>query len=260
METEFVSPHGEAIALTSVGESASGLPHIVWGHGWNMSSAALLPMAESLVRFGFSTLIDFPGFGRSPIPKETWGTADYADSVAAWLESLPAAPRLWVGHSFGCRVGIQIAARHPGLLSGMVLIAAAGLPRRRTLLERLRLQGRRRAFQIAKMIVPEGPKRDRLRSRFGSVDYQAAAAMRPIFVKVVNEDLTAIAPKVDCPVLLIYGADDKDTPPELGVRFQCLIPGAKLVVLDGFDHLGIINQGRHQTVQQIQRFLTSLRS
>jgi pimeloyl-ACP methyl ester carboxylesterase len=79
-------------------------------------------------------------------------------------------------------------------------------------------------------------------------------------VKVVNEDLTAVAPKVDCPVLLIYGAEDKDTPPELGMRFQSLIPGAKLVVLDSFDHLGILSRGRHQTVQQIQRFLTSLRS
>jgi len=246
------------MAITSVGDPGAGLPHIVWGHGWNQSSAALLPMAESLARFAFSTLIDFPGFGRSPMPAGAWGTADYADAVAAWLESLPPGRRLWVGHSFGCRVGIQIAARHPGLVAGMVLIAAAGLPRRRTFLERLRLQGRRRALQIAKLIVPEGPKRDRLRRRFGSADYQAAAAMRPIFVKVVNEDLTATALKVDCPVLLIYGAEDNDTPPEMGMRYQKSIPGAKLVVLDGFDHLGILNRGRNQTVQHIQRFLTSL--
>jgi len=258
MEPEFVCSGGGTFAISHVGESAAALPEIVWGHGWNQSAVALLPMAESLARFAFSYLIDFPGFGESPAPPGVWGTADYADAVAAWLRSLPRRRRIWIGHSFGCRVGIQIAARHPGLVSGMVLIAAAGLARRRGILERCRLHCRRRAFQLSKLVVPEGPKRDRLRSHFGSADYRAAASMRPIFVRVVNESLAGTATKVDCPVLLIYGSDDRDTPPEMGRRFQSLIPHAELVVLEGFDHLGLLHEGRHQTVQLIQRFLKSL--
>jgi len=258
MEPEFVCSGGGTLAVSHAGDSGGGLPEIVWGHGWNQSAVALLPMAESLARFAFSYLIDFPGFGKSPAPPGVWGTTDYADAVAAWLRSLPRRRRIWVGHSFGCRVGMQIAVRHPGLLSGMVLIAAAGLPRRRNILERFRLQCRRRAFDLAKLVVPEGPKRDRVRSRFGSADYRAAGPMRPIFVRIVNESLAAAATKVDCPVLLIYGKDDRDTPPEMGMRFRSLIPRAELVVLDGFDHLGLLHEGRHQTVQHIQRFLKSL--
>lgn len=257
METEFVNSLGAKVAITRVGDSAGVLPKIVWGHGWNQSGLTMLPMAESLVRFAASTLVDFPGFGRSPMPPGVWGTEDYGDCIAAWLASLPRQRRIWVGHSFGCRVGIQIAARHPGLLSGMVLIAAAGLPRRRTFMERCRFYGRRRVFQLAKRIVPEGPRRDRLRARFGSADYLAAAAMRPILVRVVNEDLSSIARTVACPVLLVYGADDEDTPPEMGSRFQSLIPAAELVVLDGLDHMAVLRQGRHQTVRLIQRFLES---
>src|SRR5579871_353732 len=258
MEQEFVSSHGGTIAVTHLGDKNSALPHVIWGHGWDQSGAALLPMAESLGRFAFSSLVDFPGFGRSPQPPEVWGTAEYADAVADWLRSLPPRQLIWVGHSFGCRVGLQVAARHPGLLAGMVLIAAAGLPRRRSVRERLRLSLRRRAFKVAKAFVPEGPGRDRLRSRFGSADYQAASAMRPILVRVVNEDLGDIATKVNCPVLLVYGSADVDTPPELGDRFQALIPKAELVVLDGFDHLGLLHRGRHQVVHNVQRFLKSL--
>lgn len=215
-------------------------------------------MAESLGRFAFSSLVDFPGFGSSPMPPDVWGTADYADAVAAWLGSLPPRPRIWIGHSFGCRVGLQISARHPGLLTGMVLVAAAGLPRRRTVQERIRLDLRRRAFKVAKVFVPEGAGRDRLRSKFGSADYKAAESMRPILVRVVNEDLGATATKVDCPVLLIYGSEDTDTPPEIGARFQTLIPRAELIVLDGFDHLGLLHEGRQQVVHNIQRFLKNL--
>jgi hypothetical protein len=37
-----------------------------------------------------------------------------------------------------------------------------------------------------------------------------------------------------------------------------LIPKAELVVLDGFDHLGLLHQGRHQVVHNVQRFLKSI--
>jgi len=258
MELKFVSSLGASIAVRRVGESNGSLPSIVWGHGWNQSGLSLLPMAESLARFASSRLIDFPGFGSSPRPPGVWGTAEYADCVAGWLESSPPRQWIWVGHSFGCRVGIQIASRHPGLLSGMVLMAAAGLPRQRTLIERCRLYWRRRAFDIAKLVVAEGPRRDSLRTRFGSADYQSAASMRPIFVRVVNENLSSVATTVDCPVLLIYGTDDKDTPPEMGRRFQRLIPRAELVVLDRVNHLGLLHEGRHQAVHHIHRFLKSL--
>jgi pimeloyl-ACP methyl ester carboxylesterase len=79
MEQEFVSSHGGTIAVTHLDDKDSALPHVIWGHGWDQSGAALLPLAESLGRFAFSSLVDFPGFGRSPQPPEVWGTAEYAD-------------------------------------------------------------------------------------------------------------------------------------------------------------------------------------
>ena len=99
----------------------------------------MLPLAQAMRRPARSILIDFPGFGASPMPPAPWGTADYADAMAEWLDGLPPARRIWVAHSFGCRVGLQLAARRPATLAGLFLIAAAGLPPQRSASAQARL-------------------------------------------------------------------------------------------------------------------------
>jgi len=233
-------------------------PHLVFAHGWGQSGAAMLGIAGGLSAFARSTVLDFPGFGASPPPPGEWGTADYADAMADWLRGLQPARRIWIGHSFGCRVGLQLAARHPALLHGMVLIAAAGLKRRRTRVERLRLWGRVRLFKAMKRFVRDEAALERLRRRFGSADYANAGPLRPILMKVLAEDLADVAPGVGCPTLLIYGSLDVDTPPEIGERLAALIPQASLTVLDGFTHNSILSDGQEQVKMEIMKFLRGL--
>jgi len=257
MTIEYVSACGSTLAIHRLGNCNRNSPEIVWGHGWGQSSDQLLPLAESLAPFATSLLIEFPGIGQSPAPPLSWGTADYADTTAAWLRSLPPHPRLWVAHSFGCRVGLQLAARHPGIVSAMVLIAAAGLRRRRGLIQKARLRMRITGFKLASRWASEA-RRERLRDRFGSADYRSAGQLRPILTRVVNEDLSQEAKAVTCPVLMIYGSDDQDTPPEIGERLKSIIPSARLLILDGFDHHTILSQGRHQVVHQIHSVLKGM--
>src|SRR6202140_5315711 len=154
--------------------SAAGPVELVWAHGWGQTHEALLPLAQAMRPAAGSILIDFPGFGASPMPPAPWGTADYADAVAEWLALCPPARRIWIAHSFGCRVGLQLAARHPEALAGLFLVAAAGLPPMRSLPARARVAARRWAFRLARHFAPEGPALDRLRDPFGSADYRAA--------------------------------------------------------------------------------------
>ncbi|MBV8897598.1 MAG: alpha/beta fold hydrolase, partial [Acidobacteriaceae bacterium] len=255
MNSEEVTTERRTFAVHEVESPQTSDVRLIFGHGWGQSGAAFQPLAEILKPFWPSSLIDFPGFGKSALPPETWGTADYADAVAEWLRTLPAAKFVWVGHSFGGRVGIQLAARHPALLAAMVLIAGAGLQRKRSLLERLQMNARVMTFKVAKRFVREGPQLDRLRQRFGSADYRQAGAMRSVFLRAVREDLTNEAKRVDCPTLLLYGTRDTETPPEMGERLQRLIPRAELALLDGFTHLNILTEGRHQVAMRIRRFL-----
>ena len=233
-------------------------PLLVWAHGWGQTHAALVPLAESMRSAAPSVLVDFPGFGESPLPPTPWGTADYADAVAEWLATLEPARHIWIAHSFGCRIGLQLAARHPESVAGLFLVAAAGLPRQRSAIERARIAGRRWAFRLMRSLTPEGPARDRLRERFGSADYRQAGALRPILVKTVGEDLSESARAVRCPAVLVYGDRDRETPPELGVRFKKLIPESQLYLLRGFDHWTVLTEGRHQLLQRLGEFMERL--
>jgi pimeloyl-ACP methyl ester carboxylesterase len=259
VKAEVRHAHGGDFALFRVGcDSPSDAPLLIWAHGWGHTHAALLPLARAMRRSARSILFDFPGFGASPLPPGPWSTADYADAVAEWLGGLAPARRVWIGHSFGTRVGLQLAARHPELLDGLFLIAAAGLPPRRALVARGRVAARRWAFRLARQFTPEGPARDRLRDRFGSADYRQAGPLRPILVKAVSEDLTAAAEAVHCPAMLIYGDRDRETPPEIGQRLNALMPRSRLVVLRGFDHWSVLTEGHHQIVQRLGEFMEQL--
>ncbi|MBV9151900.1 MAG: alpha/beta hydrolase, partial [Alphaproteobacteria bacterium] len=99
---------------------------------------------------------------------------------------------------------------------------------------------------------------DRLRERFGSADYRRAGAMRPILVKTVSEDLSEPARAVRCPVVLVYGENDRETPPEIGERLRTLIPNAQLFVLRGFDHWNVLTDGQHQLTHRLSEFLERL--
>lgn len=255
MHWENIADSNTSFAVTEISSTTSGGVHLVWGHGWGQSAGELAPLAESLKPFAGSSLIDFPGFGQSPKPPDTWGTAEYADLVANWIRTQKYKRIVWIGHSFGGRVGLQLAARHSELISGMVLIASAGLQRRRSLADRMRIGLRKWIFKTARIFLHEGPRLDRLRQRLGSSDYRAAGALRPILTRVVSEDLTDVAKAVRCPTLLIYGTADTDTPPEIGQRFKNLIPRSELVLLNGFGHLSVLSEGRHQVVLQIRKFL-----
>jgi len=239
----------------SVPDSATGPVELIWAHGWGQTHEAMLPLAQAMRHAARSILVDLPGFGASPLPPAPWSTADYADAMAEWLVGLPPARRIWIAHSFGCRVGLQLAARHAESLAGLFLIAAAGLPPRRTPWARARMMGRRWAFRLARHFTPEGPARDRLRSRFGSADYRAAGPLRPILVKAVGEDLTAVARAVPLPAVLVYGDRDRETPPEMGMRLNNLMPQSRLYVLRGFDHWSLLTDGRHLIIHRLGELL-----
>lgn len=225
----------------------------VWAHGWGQSHAAFLPLAQGFESRYRHILLDLPGFGESLVPPESWGTAEYADFLAEFLETIPGR-KLWIGHSFGCRVGLRLAARHPQAVEGVFLISAAGLKRKLNFRTRTYRAIRRQVFKTLRAGIPFGVRAEWLYRSFGSPDYRNAGALRPVFVRVVNEDLTEVARQIRCPVQFVYGDKDTETPPELGTRFQALIPGSSLSILPNLDHYTVLGQGRHRVAALLAAF------
>jgi pimeloyl-ACP methyl ester carboxylesterase len=249
--------HDAMTSYTTQGqERESAALEVIWAHGWGQDHRVFWGLVRGLEQRAAHTLIDFPGFGGSPPPPAVWGTAEYADAIASFIASAPPARRLWVGHSFGCRVGLQLAARHPDLIDGLFLIAAAGLRPSRTPLARLTIAAKVALFKALKTLDRLGLNLAALKDRLGSADYRAAGRMRPILVKVVREDLTEVARAVRCPVWLIYGALDTQTPPALGERLAALLANAHLQVLPRLDHDTILTAGSHQVQFQLAQFMT----
>ncbi len=242
--------NGGTFAYAESGQSDDNAPLVFWAHGWGQTHQGFIPLLETLRPMARHIAIDFPGFGDAPDPPEDWGTEDYADAIAAWMKAQNMPPVLWVGHSFGCRVGIQLAARHPECVAEMCLIAGAGLKRKRPAHQKFYFYSRIRLFKLLKNFIPNGTFKNKIMRAFGSADYNnASGVIRKIFVRVVNEDLSDIASDVACPVHLIYGENDIETPPEFGKRYAELMKDAKLHLLSGQDHYSVLQDGRHPVIK-----------
>jgi pimeloyl-ACP methyl ester carboxylesterase len=244
-----------AIAYDLIGKPPAEAEHvIVWCHGWGQNRQAFAAFPGAFPKAAH-LLIDLPGFGQSPPPASVWGTKDFSEAVVALLDKLSLTkPVIWIGHSHGGRTGLDMGARHGERIKALCVIAGAGLKRKRSLLETLSLQTRIYAYKAAKKIF--GAK---LQNKFGSADYRnASPAMRATFVRVVNEDFTQQAKTIAAPTLLLYGANDGETPPEIGERLAKLIPRAELSVLPNQDHYSVLGAGRHVVIKRLTEFLAQL--
>ena len=231
---------------------------VVFGHGWARDHRDFIPTAESLTNFAHSYLLDFPGFGKSPRPEGNWGAAEYADHVAAYLKREVGRPVIWVGHSFGGRVGIQLAVRHAASVKAMVLVGSAGIPTKRSLYARWRSRARQAQFKALRARARTQDEKDALERKFGSLDYIASKRLgiRDIFVKIVNEDQSAALPAVSVPTHFMYGGRDNETPPALGQRMAELVRGSTLEVLPEFNHLTILSRGYHVIAKRVKELST----
>jgi pimeloyl-ACP methyl ester carboxylesterase len=180
-------------------------------HGWRRTSADFDRVLAGLGAGGPAAVaLDLPGFGASPEPPEAWGAADYAKAVAAAVAGPEFAPPLVVlGHSFGGRVALCLAADRPDLvralvLTGVPLIRRAGGGAKPALSYRLVRWLHRRGLV--------GDERmEALRRTHGSADYRAATGvMRDVFVRVVNESYEEQLGRVRCPVELVWADDDAE--------------------------------------------------
>ncbi len=198
-------------------------------HGWARSGADFAPVVAGTDALA----VHLPGFGITPEPPEAWGTVEYADHLARALAGT--GPYTVVGHSFGGRVAVRLAVRHPELVRSLVLTGAplvrATAPPRPAL--RVRLAKRLAAWHLIPASVV-----DRARRNAGSEDYRAAQGrMREIFVRVVNEDYREDLARIAVPTTLVWGELD-DAAPLAGARLaHDRVPGARLDVVPGGGHL-----------------------
>lgn len=204
-------------------------PQVLALHGWARTGADFGRILEGRDALA----IHLPGFGPTPVPPGVWGTVEYADQLAEALAGT--GPYVVVGHSFGGRVAVRLAARHPELVRSLVL---TGAPLVRATPPPAPALGLRVAKRLRRWhLVPEALV-ERARRSGGSADYRAAVGvMQQVFVRVVNEDYREDLARVAVPATLVWGELD-DSAPLAGARLAAdLLPHAELEVVPGAGHL-----------------------
>jgi pimeloyl-ACP methyl ester carboxylesterase len=211
-----------------------GRPAVLALHGWARTGADFAASLGSIDALA----LDLPGFGASPAPPERMGAAGYARLVAPVLDACGPGVVV-VGHSFGGRVAVALAEAEPERVRALVL---TGVP-----LVRIRPPGRPPwSFRAARIgnrlgLVPD-EQMESLRRRRGSADYRAATGvMREVLVTVVNESYERELAGLTVPVRMVWGSDDRETPPVVAERAREILEAAGVpVVLDvvpGAGHL-----------------------
>ncbi len=201
-------------------------------HGYMANKECFLRQIRYFSAFCRVTALDFAGFGGSDAPKTAFSVADYADWTRAVLDLVGVREPVLVGHSFGARVAIEMAAA--GAAKALFLVGAAGIVPKRTLSYHLRV----RAYRLCKKIAPRYAKR-----HFGSEEYRKLSPlMQESYKKIVNTDLRDTARRIRCPVKLVYGAEDKETPARYGKLYREAMPHAELCVWEGCGHFLFLEQ------------------
>jgi pimeloyl-ACP methyl ester carboxylesterase len=240
-------------------------PTVVILHGWGRSLEAVRQLGGLLSSECRVVLIDLPGFGRSPLPFAAtndgggWGTFEYSERVKQFLDQSGIERCVLMGHSFGGRLSVRLAAKYPHLVTGLILVGSHGLKRRRSLKDELRVRWIRILTKTAKAI--DGTTGTRLFAhylapRFGSRDYQAAGELRRTLVKTVNEDLSEQAATIQAPTLLLWGENDTETPLDLARGFKELIKDSSLHVFPHKGHEPFADVGSHLLAHYISQFLS----
>jgi pimeloyl-ACP methyl ester carboxylesterase len=234
-----VTAAGVHVRYVSVG---SGKPLLLL-HGWGTSLDTFTAMAGDLGHSFRVTAFDFPGHGGSEMPPTTWNVDDFVASTLAVMAALGIERPSIVGHSFGGRVAIKLAATRPDALDRLVLVDAAGIPPSRTATRVAKRAASRTANAVARWFGSPGRAlRQRIVRRIASTDYLNAGPLRDTFLAIVREDLRPCLPRIEAPTLLVWGESDEDTPPADARTMAKLIPGAKLLVLKNAGHFSYLDQ------------------
>jgi pimeloyl-ACP methyl ester carboxylesterase len=250
---------GMQIGVCVAGEPNTNQPPIVLLHGWGAKLQSVWPVAEKLAPKGYQLhLLDLPGFGTSDPPPKTWGVTDYMQLVLAYLDETGLSRVALIGHSFGGRIALMLAAEHPDRVSKMVLANSAGLRTPVTIKQMTRnFMARSVRGALGKLGLEslQARLRERYNRRYGSEDFLNAGDLRETFLRVIALDLTDYATRVQAPTVLVWGDQDTDTPLWQGRKLEQLIPDAGLIVFKGAGHFSYLER-LYDFIRIVDHFLS----
>ncbi|MEU7020166.1 alpha/beta hydrolase [Streptomyces sp. NPDC046203] len=225
---------------------------------WDGQFHALAEAGHRVVR------CDLRGFGETPID----APHVHADDLRELLDHLGIERAALVGSSFGGKVALEFAVRHPGRTTALALLCSAAhehepSARLREFNAReweLLVDGDIAAAAELNVDLWLGPDADaaardlvrRMQTRVFELTLPAPDEFDSVDVEVTDKDLAAL----DLPVLVATGAKDVPDFTAIGDRYAALIPAARRVTLDWAGHLPALERPE-ETARLLRDFLAA---
>jgi pimeloyl-ACP methyl ester carboxylesterase len=209
-------------------------PPLLMVHGFRSSARFFRPLMRSLSERWRVVAPDLPGHGDS----EPWDPDE--DVVEQWvliegfINALDLGRMDVIGSSRGGAVALQLAAHRPELVSRLVLIAAPTKPFSVGTLD------------IKRMVVNADALTDDLlkemgRTMMASRGYETARR-RAVEADTLERDLRPIMDRVRAPTLVIWGAEDRTIPVEMGLELLAGIPDSRMRLVGGAGHVPMLDK------------------
>lgn len=202
-------------------------------------------------------IIDYPGFGNSPIPQDELTIYDYTNIIRDFLEENNIVNPIIIAHSFGGRITTLLAGYYKEKIDKIIYIDAATIKPRKTFKRFLK----EKTYKLLKKLTKIFPKlkqeyyKQKLLKIFGSSDYQnLPPSMHKTFQNIVNENLVYYLKSIESEVLLLWGKLDDTTPLKDGYKMNNLLKDSALIIFPKGNHFSYL-QYPYLTNQIILEFI-----
>lgn len=270
-----LAPEGQPPLNVYVEEMGRG-PPILFLHGLGGSSYSWRFVAPRMAATNRVIGLDLRGFGRSDKPFDrAYSSTDHANVVKAFIRQANLKRITLVGHSFGGIVALRLALDRrlePHRIARLVVMDAPAFPQpfsagvaflRRPVLPYLALMLVPPEVTATVALMMESVGFERFSDKDISIYADPLSApggphaLVETALQIVPEDLDQVIaryPTINKPVLALWCRHDRVVPLTTGLRLQRTIPGAKLAIMDGCDHMPA-EQAPGAVVTEIRRFL-----
>jgi pimeloyl-ACP methyl ester carboxylesterase len=228
-------------------EAGSGLP-LLLVHGWPHDRTMWAGQLGGLATYARVLAPDLRGAGSSTV-RGPYTMDQYADDLVAFLDSLGLASAVVCGLSMGGYIAFSMLRRHRDRIRGLILAdtratadteeARANRGRLITLIEQegmTALAARQLPSSVARSTLErQAPLAETVRQMMASAPPEGAiGALRAM---AERPDSTPLLGTIDVPAVVIGGAEDAITPPDVLREMAAAIPNGRIELLEHAGHL-----------------------
>lgn len=228
----------------------SGGNHSIWSHQYGRLSKNYNIIAVNL-----------PGHGHSGGKGEK-NVESYCEWVNKLLDVLKVKKVILVGHSLGSAIALQFAIEYSGKITGIVCMGGGvKMPVNSFFLDFLKTNPAELPEDVTGMISKFSLAKENRPKFFAPLQKSISESKVDVLygdLTACNDlDLTQAANKINVPALIVCGAEDKMTPPDLSRALAAGISKSKLEIIEGAGHMVMIEKP-DEFNQVLDRFAASI--